>query len=186
MHQTGLLLTSLAVAVASACFVGGSVGCSSSSGTDGSSSSSSSSGSSSGSSSMVSFSNDVMPIFKQGCTLTQDCHGQMGNAAEANLYLGDSVMNTSTTIMNAYMNIVSQPAVENASFQLVKPSDHKNSYLYMKISDMQSDLDALACTSCTICAGGPCGVPMPFGNLPLTSDQQSTIANWIDQGAQNN
>ncbi|HEX3770960.1 MAG TPA: hypothetical protein VHV30_08860 [Polyangiaceae bacterium] len=137
---------------------------------------------------MVSFSNDVMPIFQGSCTLTADCHGQVGNAAEANLYLGNdlTMANTSSTIMMVYANLVGQPAVEDTSLTLVKANDHANSYLYEKLTDSQAQLDAIACTSCTICNGGPCGVPMPFGNLPITSDQMSTIANWIDQGAKNN
>jgi hypothetical protein len=169
------------------------MGCSSSSGDGGSSSGSSGGGSSSGSNTPVSFKTDIMPIFQQSCTLTTECHGQVGNAGEENLYLGvdSTATNTSAIISQVYTGLVGAPALEDPKLSLVKVNDHANSYLYIKLSYSQQMLNALTdcnggqCNGSTCVGDMICGTTMPYGNEMLTTQLQ-TFADWIDQGAQNN
>lgn len=53
----------------------------------------------------VSFTDDVMPIFQQSCTLSATCHGQANNAGEENLYLGENEDNTPSTIAPVYAGL---------------------------------------------------------------------------------
>src|SRR5450432_920752 len=105
MQRTRTLLSSLVVVGGSAILSLASLastGCSSST-----------SGSPAPSNTKVSFTNDVMPIFKGGCTLSNQCHGQTMNSAEENLYLGDNVTNTTAIIAQVYMGLVGVASVED-------------------------------------------------------------------------
>ena len=65
----------------------------------------------------VSFTLDVMPIFQTGCTLSSVCHGQMNNAGEEDLYLGDHAGGTSPSAV--FGGLVGVRSREDPSMNLV-------------------------------------------------------------------
>lgn len=137
----------------------------------------------------MSFANDVMPIFQVNCTSSTACHGQVGNSLEESLYLGDLQNNTPAIVSAVYTGLVGVMAVEDNKLDLIKATDHAQSFLYLKVVDATSQLDTMAadCSTCTVCQPAQqCGVQMPFGLSPLGASDLQTIADWIDQGAKNN
>jgi len=114
------------------------------------------------STSQVSYSGSVQPIFNNNCT---SCHGSGGTASF--LFLTSGV---------SYNNLVNQPSTRTGtppSGTLVIPYDSANSVLYQRISGV----------------GLPSGentMPPPSTGITLSTSDQNTIRNWIDQGAQNN
>jgi|HubBroStandDraft_6_1064221.scaffolds.fasta_scaffold504309_1 hypothetical protein len=189
MHRSLAILSSLAVTV-SAVFA---MGCSSKS-----NASTPEGGSGTCDTSMpVSFKSDVIPAFQQNCTLTQECHGQMGNSAEEDLFLGFDVGMGTTNPMDVYSMLVGVPSKEDPSMNLITAGDTSNSYLWQKVSatDLTPPTALTAacmkatamCSDCTSTA--PCGGLMPYdGETLATTDPQNlcTIQSWITQGAQNN
>lgn len=181
MHRTLAILSSLAAIVSAI----GVTGCASSSG--------------SGSQQVTcnanpSFKTDVMPVFQQSCTLSSVCHGQMGNSAEENLFLGENAMNTDADISATYAQLVNVKAKEIPSMNLVTPGDLNNSFLWHKVHDSISDLTSnlgmqcakatAMCTDCT--AAQPCGSTMPYQSNPIDPMFACTLQNWIMNGAMNN
>jgi hypothetical protein len=183
MHRTLALISSLA---ALACALGA-LGCSSN-GSGG--------GSQGCSSATVSFSKDVIPVFEMGCTLSHVCHGQMGNSAEQNLYLGGNTSDmTMTDVQAVYKGLVGVTAKEDTSMKLVTADDPQSSYLFHKVHDDQATLNSTLGSACmatnSMCSNcnsgfGPCGATMPYSGTQLPSGSLCTIQNWIQQGAQNN
>jgi hypothetical protein len=182
MHRTLALISTLA---ALACTLS-TLGC-------GSNSSSSSPGCGTAT---VSFSKDVIPIFQMSCTLNSVCHGQTGNSAEENLYLGlNTGGGTTNDIQAVYKGMVGVTAKEDTSMKLVTAGDPENSYFFHKVNDSQMTLNSTLGTACmktnSICTNcnsnfGPCGATMPYTGEQLPSASLCTIQNWIQQGAQNN
>lgn len=138
----------------------------------------------------VSFKTDVIPVFEQGCTITMECHGQMGNGQEENLYLGEHSGGTNADTV--YMQIVGVKAKELPTMNLVTGGDLDNSFLWHKIHGA-SDLTALAsqcmmapraCVDCTSVT--PCGSTMPYPGGTIDPGFACTIQNWIQNGAKNN
>jgi mono/diheme cytochrome c family protein len=115
------------------------------------------------STSLVSYSGSVQLIFNNNCTTT--CHSSGGTASFLPLTSGVS-----------YNNLINQPSTRTGtppSGTLVIPYDSANSVLYQRISGV----------------GLPSGentMPPPSTGNTLSSSDQNTIKNWIDQGAQNN
>ncbi len=180
MHRTLAIISSLAAVVSAI----GAMGCSSTS------SSAQPEGGGCQPNADVSFKNDVIPVFQMGCTLTSECHGQMNNAGEEDLYLGENMGATDPAAV--YSQIVGVKAKELPAMNLVTPSDLDNSFLWHKIHG-PSDLQALAsqcmtaakaCSDCT--AGMPCGSTMPYPAGVIDPGFECTIQNWIQNGAQNN
>jgi hypothetical protein len=139
----------------------------------------------------VSFAAEVMPIFQQSCTLSSVCHGQVGNAGEEDLYLGDNTGGTPSTQIHDLL--VGVPSTEDPSMNLVRAGDPANSYLWIKVSgDPNSNPSvvkgcAKAASACAICGTGqPCGAIQPYLGEMLPAATLGTIQNWIAQGAQNN
>jgi hypothetical protein len=179
MHPVLAQLSSLAAVVVAAA---GAMGCSSSSPTPAAGGCGSAT---------VSFSTDVMPVFQTGCTLSNVCHGQMSNAGEEDLYLGDNAGGTDPTTV--YSMLVGKMSVENPQMPLVDPAGTlANSFLWHKVNgDQNSSAVAAGCSMatalCTDCnATTPCGGTMPYLGEPLAADQLCTIQNWITQGAKSN
>ena len=186
MQRPMTILTSLLVTVAA---TSGAIGCSSSSpATD-------------PTPTVVSFKNDVMPIFHLGCTISLECHGQPNNSAEANLYLGKNGSdpsagqgggdNDAMSIMMTYTGLFGVKALEDPKMDLVTATDPANSFLFHKINDDQGTLNGLACTGGT-CPGtdcdmtNVCGSPMPKTANMLDPSKVKIISDWITQGAKNN
>lgn len=139
----------------------------------------------------VSFGNDILPIFRSGCTLTQVCHGQMGNAAEEKLYLGGYAGGTSPSVV--YQGLVGVPSEEDPSMDLVTSGNPSSSYLWHKVYGDQNSNPSVAsgcasaavpCEACTVST--PCGGSQPYLGELLPGDELCAIQNWIGQGALNN
>lgn len=187
MQRNMSILTSLLAIVAA---TSGALGCSSTSGTP------ASSGSSSGSGGMVSFKADVMPILQQGCTISSVCHGQMGNAGEENLYLGEHQTSLDGTPVDPMVAtkvqslIVGAKSLEDPKLNIVTAGDPANSYLIHKLNGDQDKLEADCamgmCNSSSCGAPMTCGVQMPMSGSALMASDIATISNWIMQGALNN
>ena len=107
----------------------------------------------------VSFSGAVQPIFTASCALS-GCH--LGATAKEGMNLASG---------SAYSNIVNVLAKECSDGRLrVKPGDPANSYVIQKL------------TNVNLCFGGQ--MPKTGGALPTS--EETTIANWICEGAPNN
>ena len=183
MHRTWTILSSLVVVVSAVA----ALGCSSST--------AAAAGDGGGGGGPVSFSNDVMPIFKTGCTLSSVCHGTMTGSKE-NLYLGDNLMNTPAIIAQVYTGLVGTglvgvPSLEDPAMSLIAKGDTSKSYLSHKIMNDQNNL-ASDCAKATLCQEAsctpttPCGSFMPYLGSPLDPNRVITINDWITQGAMNN
>jgi hypothetical protein len=186
MHRSLAIISSLSVIVAAAC----AMGCSSKST---GSPDTSEAGATCDTSTPVSFMSDVIPAFQQNCTVSSECHGQMNNSGEENLFLGFGPGMGTTVPMDVYSELVGVPSKEDPAMNLVTASDTSTSYLWQKLQNTQNNFasDCMKATAmCTDCnATTPCGGLMPYDGEPLaTSDPQNlcTIQSWITQGAQNN
>lgn len=148
-----------------------------------------------------SFSEDVIPAFAMSCTLSESCHGQMGNSAVESLYLGLHVGGGGAADVQAvYNGLVGVAAKEDPSMDLVTKGDLENSFLWHKVNDdpmtLNSGALATGCKKasvmCQDCMGmNPCGGTMPYNGNMLANPEGNpnalcTIQNWITQGAQNN
>ena len=146
----------------------------------------------------TSFQSDVMPIFAASCTGSTICHGQMGNGAEENLYLGVNAQagtNSATVIGVVYSGLVAIKSEEDPSMNIVTAGSSAQSYLWHKIAGDQNSDTAVeqgcasvasgpnACSDCI--AAAPCGVQMPLGST-LTASEICVLENWIDEGAPDN
>jgi hypothetical protein len=106
----------------------------------------------------TSFATDVYPIIVAKCVI---CHGA-----------GSGLVDLSVSATDARSKLVGQTApagspCASVSEPLVMAGNSAMSILYSKVS-----------------ANPPvCGAPMPFGAAPLSTMDQATIKNWIDQGA---
>jgi hypothetical protein len=188
MHQTLVIITSLAGLVGAA----GALGCSSPTTGDPSSSTCNSN---------PSFSTDVIPAFAMSCTLTNACHGQVGNSPEESLYLGMTMGGGGTADVHAvYNGLVGVVSKEDPSMPLVTKGDLQNSFLWHKVNDDQITLNSgtlatgckKASAMCQDCMSmNPCGGTMPYNGYMLANPNGNphalcTIQSWIMQGAQNN
>ena len=89
-------------------------------------------------------------------TCVTGCHMPGGTSSFLNLMAGQS-----------YGNLVGRPATRSGG-TLVVQGNSSQSVLFQRVS------------------GTSAGSRMPFGRSPLSSADQATIGNWIDQGAANN
>lgn len=116
----------------------------------------------------VSFSNDVMPIFKQSCAFTA-CHGLSGS--NNGVYLGDDKDAVHRGIVDVRTDLL-------PSMAFVKPGDPRNSFLMRKVDASQCVLDPQ-------CVDKTCGEAMPKDEGTLPIETRDTIRRWIAQGAKN-
>lgn len=108
----------------------------------------------------VSFATHIQPIFNSNCITA--CH-QTGGTASTFLILTDDV---------AYANLVNKSSTQTTGGGLlVVPSDSANSVLYQRVSGVGLD---------------PTEQTMPQNGSLLSSDKQTLIKTWIDEGALNN
>ena len=103
-----------------------------------------------------SFSSDVQPIFTANCSAAT-CHGL---AESEGLRLTEG---------NAYGELVNVPSTQNPNIMRILPSRSDSSYLLMKVGP-----------------NPPQGDRMPRNAAPLSSSNIATIADWVDEGAENN
>lgn len=109
---------------------------------------------------LVSFRNDVLPIFQQNCV---ECHRRGGFADQRGISMRLSVD-------EAWGSIVNQPSSQDSAITRIVPGQVSESVLYLKIS---SD-------------SPPIGVRMPFQRMPLSAANIERIRLWIEQGALDN
>lgn len=107
--------------------------------------------------SVVSYIDDVLPIFQVRCL---GCH-RPGGSAGYGLRLTEPA---------GYDLIVNQPSAQDPTYTLIVPGDSSSSLLFLKL---ESDTP-------------PVGTRMPPVGGPLSETQIALIADWIDQGALNN
>ncbi len=195
MHRTLAILSSLAAVVSAI----GATGCSSSSS---SGAPSGTMGASCDTTAPVSFKTNVLPVFQMSCTLSNECHGQMNNAPEESLYLGENSSVSATDPNAVYMGLVGVASKENPSMPLIKANSLDNSFLWQKVAVIGMDpgpsasllagCSAAPAPLCSDCSpSAPCGVYMPYQGEPLTINAQGAalqcaLQSWIVQGAQNN
>ena len=117
---------------------------------------------------VVSFTNDVLPIFRGSCSLSSSCHNST-NTSPGGIYLG-------TQAGIVYANLVGVASTELPTAVRVKPGDPAASFLLHRI-----DGDACSLAGCTTTA---CSELMPQGGPPLEEAKRLTIRAWIAQGAQ--
>jgi hypothetical protein len=131
----------------------------------------------------VSFARDILPVFQTSCGIANStCHGRPGVASQGRPFLG--YFDGGTDAAQVEEALVGVASVEDPELDLVKAGDPSQSYLWLKVDDLQ-------CTVADQCAKGhsdykDCGIPMPYQNPPLPNDTLTAIARWIAQGAKNN
>ena len=106
---------------------------------------------------LVSFSNQIQPIFDANCAVT-GCHAGPTPQDGMSLVAGQS-----------YANLVNIPSIEVSNYDRVKPFYPDSSYLYFKITG-----NSIA------------GPRMPYLRPPLPDSLIQTVRTWIQQGARNN
>jgi hypothetical protein len=131
----------------------------------------------------VSFAHDIVPVFQTSCGIGGPiCHGRPGVASEGRPFLG--YFDGGTDPAQVEQSLVGVASVEDPQLDLVKPGDPSQSYLWLKVDNLQ-------CTVAAQCAKGDsnykdCGISMPYQNPPLPDDTLTAIARWIAQGAKSN
>jgi hypothetical protein len=128
------------------------------------------------SSPQISFSTEVMPIFRSSCGLAS-CHGSV-TSPQAGIYLGNTTLaGSASDDSQVYANLIDVASADYPSMERVKPGDLANSYLLHRI-----DNDACTLPNCTTTA---CAELMPQGSPQLGISDLNTVRAWIAQGALN-
>lgn len=109
---------------------------------------------------VVSFSQDVQPIFTARCA---GCHSEGGTADVAGIVLR-------LTEMESYDSAVGQSSELDPALTIVVPGDADASLLVDKISNAQPAV----------------GQMMPLLSSPLSADEIALIRDWVNQGALRN
>ena len=122
---------------------------------------------------VVSFKNDVLPVFVQSCTFSS-CHGSM--TANNGIYLGEHVGPSTPSIVIANML---KPSQDLPSMNFVTAGDPANSFIMHKMDGDQCTLDMK-------CTNGSCQSSMPQGDPTLPVANRDVIRRWIAQGAKDN
>lgn len=118
----------------------------------------------------VSFSRDVLPVFKGSCAFTS-CHGLQGS--NNGVFLGES-----GGAGAVHASLVDRRSSRLVTMSLVKPGDPRESFLMRKI-------DGSACVLDAQCKDGDCGDTMPRREEIMPIETRDTIRRWIAQGAKN-
>lgn len=118
----------------------------------------------------VSFSRDVLPIFKTSCAFTA-CHGLQGS--NNGVFLGESGGPAAV-----HASLVGRRASKLQTMDLVKAGDPRESFVMRKLDGSHCVLDAQ-------CTGGTCGDSMPRREETLPIEERDKIRRWIAQGAKN-
>jgi hypothetical protein len=118
----------------------------------------------------VSFSKDVIPIFKTSCAFTA-CHGLQGS--NNGVFLGESGGPAAV-----HGNLVGRRSSKLQTMDLVKAGEPRESFVMRK-------LDGSHCVLDSQCTGGTCGDSMPRREETLPIEERDKIRRWIAQGAKN-
>lgn len=117
----------------------------------------------------VSFRNDVAPVLRNTCGLSNSCHGS--GSTNGVLFAGDPA-----TVRASLVNV---KAPQLSTMNFVTPGDPSQSYLIHKLDGDQKQFSA----DCTI---ADCGTQMPQGQPALAPSVRDTIRRWITEGAADN
>jgi hypothetical protein len=117
----------------------------------------------------VSFSRDVLPVFKQSCAFST-CHGATTGPANG-VFLGSDGP-------RVHAALVGVKGDELPRMPFVTPGNPRESYLMRKMDGSQCALDAE-------CTGGSCQGSMPKNDVPLDPPMRDVVRRWIAQGAKN-
>ena len=110
------------------------------------------------STSVVSFSQDIQPIFNSNCVI---CH--QGASAPEELILETGI---------SYQHLVNVDSIQSSVVR-VAPGNSEKSYLWHKLNGTQKNI-------------GGTGLQMPYGAPPLQINQINMVQQWIGQGALDN
>lgn len=161
-----------------------------------------------GTSPTVTFSADVLPIFRGSCGISSACHGcdDIGTPGCTNPgyqpYLGTSVAQAAPTtaqIAAIIASTVGQPAalqtssidgtqVGNPDMSIIKAGNPANSFMMYKLDGSfptVPDNTEVTCSTLTCASTMSCGGAMPSGVAPISSTERDTLRRWIAQGAKN-
>ncbi len=144
---------------------------------------------------MLSFKNDIMPIFRSNCAKPGACHNDPSTYTTAaggggRPYLGTAIDGGAETMADigiVYQGLM-KPSLEYKTPQInyVKGCDPAMSFLMLKMDPSFTTLDMSHCVHGDF--SGFCGLPMPSdsttGSLPQAT--RDMVRNWISQGAMNN
>jgi hypothetical protein len=156
----------------------------------------------------VTFSAEVLPIFRRSCGISTACHGcdNMGTPGCTSPgyqpYLGTSMTDsapTPTQIAAIITSVQMPAALQTSTFDqsmvgdpdmaIVSPSHPEKSFMLYKLDGSfptTPDNSEVTCSTLTCAAGMSCGSAMPSGGPGLSSSDRDTIRRWIAQGAMNN
>jgi hypothetical protein len=131
---------------------------------------------------VVSFSMEVLPIFRRSCGISTSCHGATTPPLPAQHYLGPSMSSPppdAAMIQKILDGIVGVASDKEQSMKVIEPGNASQSFLLYK-------LDGVTCERLT-CLPDKCGVRMPQeSKTPLPAAERDIIRRWIAQGAKNN
>jgi hypothetical protein len=154
----------------------------------------------------VTFSTDVLPIFRRSCALSIACHGSdpmsPGSTMSGYLpYLGTATTDSAPTaaqLTAIRSSTVGQAAtlqtssidpsmmVGNPDMKIITAGDPKNSFMMYKLDGSfptPPDGTEVSCATLTCAAGETCGGAMPSAGPSLAAADILTIRRWIAQGA---
>jgi hypothetical protein len=133
----------------------------------------------------VSFSQDVLPIFRRSCGISSVCHGDLAKSS-AGLYMGPKTSAADPTDQERADVVagLTQASATAPELKNVEPGDPANSFLMIK-TDACQNAHGLNCTAQPGAeSSDPCGDPMPQTGGKLPASERDIIRRWIAQGAQ--
>jgi hypothetical protein len=133
-----------------------------------------------GDSPTVTFSTEVLPIFRNSCGLSSSCHGT--NPPPGQPYLGPNNDAPTPTMeeMQTLVNALDAPSTKEPTMNLVSPGAPQSSFIMYK-------LDGVDCSRLKCAKAEDCGDLMPVGSTkPIDQTKRDIIRRWIAQGAKVN
>jgi hypothetical protein len=162
----------------------------------------------------VSFSTQVLPIFRTSCALSTSCHGcdtstnpdctKSGISPFLGIPNGPGptpVPMTTAQLQAIFTQAVGQPAALQSStvtaggmvgdpdMMIIAAGDPQHSFMMYKLDGDPKAADLaseVTCATLTCAPGKTCGLAMPSGGPRLSDDELTTLRTWIAQGATNN
>ncbi len=126
----------------------------------------------------VTFSGDVLPVFRNSCGIGgAACHGAVA-AQPGHPYLGPANVDPApdqAQIDAIFNQNVGVNAASASGMKLIEPNSPETSFLMHK-------MDGTLTCSAVICDAA-CGGSMPLGQDLLASDARDKVRRWIAQGA---
>jgi hypothetical protein len=158
----------------------------------------------------VSFSHDVLPIFRTSCGVSSVCHGcdtsadpactnpgfkpflgiPMGGAAPSAAQIAAIITSTVGAPASVQAGTTADgKMVGNPDMSIVTAGDAQHSFLTYKLDGnfpSPATSNDVSCSTLTCASTESCGQAMPSAGMQLPSAERDIIRRWIIQGAQNN